>query len=190
MTFCCGNCFSDRKISEFISTNGSFIDRCSYCGSENINAIEPSKLFEFIEKIDSSFTPNIEGVSLYYLLSNKFYLFNDKNRDPQDLYSKIIYGNEYLLDKKYLIDNSEKTFQDWQHFIQEIKSKNRFFPQTKLYNDIFSASIRSSKPDSLAFFSIVETLKIRYQAGQPYYRGRTSEHKLNICEMGMPLMWV
>lgn len=186
MALCCGNCFSDRKISEYILINGNFIDRCSYCESENINAIDPSQLFEFIEKIDSSFLSNSEGVSLYYLLSDKFHLFNNKIHDSKLLFMRIIVGSEYLEKKKYTIDDSQDTFQDWKLFMEEIKSENRFFPQTKLYKDIFSHAITSSASDSSAFFSLVETLKIRYQAGQLYYRGRTSTNKLSIESMGMP----
>jgi len=186
MNLCCGNCFSDRKIIEYIASTGIFIDRCSYCESENLNAIEPSKLFEFIEKVDLSFSTNDDGVSLYYLLSEKFHLFNKKIHNSEMLFFNIIINNEYLTEKKYAIDDSEDTFQDWSLFIEEIKSKNRFFPQTKLYKDIFSHSIASSENDSSAFFSLVETLKIRYQAGQRYFRGRTSENKLSIAFMGMP----
>lgn len=183
---CCGNCFSDRKVIEYIAVNGNFIDRCSYCESENLNAIEPSRLFEFIEKIDLSFQTNDDGVSLYYLLSEKFYLFNKKIHNSEKLFLNIIINNKYLIDKKYAIDSSEDTFKDWKLFIEEIKSQNRFFPQTKLYKDIFSHSITSSQDESSAFLSLVETLKVKYQTGQRYFRGRTSENKLSITDMGMP----
>jgi len=55
MILCCVSCFSDKKISQHISQIGRFIDRCSYCKTENTTAIEPIVIFEFIEKIDSSF---------------------------------------------------------------------------------------------------------------------------------------
>lgn len=185
MSWCCGNCFSDRKISHFIAQNGSLTDKCSYCGNENVSAVNPIQLFEFIEKVTSCFKLDEKGVSLFYLLNEKMHLFNRNLGNLCALYENIIIGNEELINKRYLITNPDETLEEWSLFIEEIKSKNRFFPQTKIYKDIFSYSL-VQKNDTAAFFSLVETLKVKYPVGQNFYRGRAFEGRLDIDFMGMP----
>lgn len=186
MIMCCVYCFSDKKIGLHISQIGEFIDKCSYCNAENIYAVKPVVIFEFIEKIDASFKTGEGGISLFDLVVDKLKIFSAKNSNSIGLFNSIISGNEYLLEKKYHIEDSSKTFESWLLFIDEIKSKNRFFPQTKLYKDIFSQSLNSVESESSSFFSLVETLKIKFQPGLHYYRGRTNEEKLTIDKMGMP----
>ncbi|WP_079866654.1 RES domain-containing protein [Acinetobacter baumannii] len=185
MSWCCGSCFSDKKISHFIAQNGSLTDKCSYCGNENVLAVKPAQLFEFIEKVISCFEVNEAGVSLFCLLNEKMHFFNRTLNNLCGLYENIIVGNEDLLEKRYLITNPDETLDEWGVFIEEIKSKNRFFPQTKLYKDIFSYSL-VQETDTAAFFSLVETLKVKYPIGQQFFRGRTFEERLNIGLMGMP----
>ncbi|AZC00445.1 hypothetical protein DKE52_008010 [Acinetobacter pittii] len=113
------------------------------------------------------------------------YLFNRSLNNLSGLYEKLIDGNEELLDKKYLITNPDETLDEWGIFIEEIKSKIDFFLKPSFIRIFFLIHWFKKQIQQL-FFSLVETLKVKYPVGQKFFRGRTFEERLDIGLMGMP----
>ncbi|WP_082970763.1 RES family NAD+ phosphorylase [Morganella psychrotolerans] len=65
----------------------------------------------------------------------------------------------------------------------EIKHKNRFFPEKSMYSSLFDIKDDDFDGD---FFDMIEQLKIDYHEEDKFYRARINESLLTKDEMGMP----
>lgn len=184
--FCCQHCFTEKNIAQFIHEKGSFKPSCDYCETQNVTAIQPQDVFEFIEKFEFGLDEDSEGISLFELLDKKIYLFEDKVINKQSLYKDILINNQQLLNKKYSVPNSENIQKGWNEFSSEIKDKNRFFPQTELYKQIFTASKDSTEKKVNVFNLMVESLSRSFSNVRPFFRARINETQLTIDQMRAP----
>lgn len=184
--FCCQCCFTEKNVVQFILDKGISRGYCDYCGRENIKAVESKLIFEFIEKFDYGLEENVDGLDLFYILKDLIYFFEDDVIDKKALFIDIVDTNTDILDKKYKVPDSTAIHQSWAAFSEEIKNKNRFFPQTEIYNQIFSPfkNIHGSKNG--AFNTLVESLKKTYPNMRSFYRARVHEFKLAIDQMKAP----
>ncbi|MEQ1161029.1 RES domain-containing protein [Acinetobacter calcoaceticus] len=184
--FCCPNCFTEKNIARFINEKGSFRGSCNYCESENINTINPKLVFDFIEKFDFGLESGATGLSLFEILEKKIYFFEDQVIDKYVLFKDIISDHLEILEKKYIIPDSKDIQLGWEVFSEEIKTKNRFFPQTELYKQIFTSVEESDNPKANVFNVLVESLTKTYSDTRSFFRARVNDKKLPIKEMKAP----
>lgn len=97
--FCCQHCFTEKNIAQFISATGMSNGTCSYCEMENVKLIEPSKIFQFIEKIDFGLEVNEDGSNLFDILNLGFRFFENRVLSKESLFQDILVGSETLLEK-------------------------------------------------------------------------------------------
>lgn len=182
MSDCCMSCFNDKIIKDFIVLRaaGSSVSRCSFCGTEDAIKIDSKLLYVFIEKILVVLTEHPAGLPLKDILKNEFCLFNGNITQLEMLLADILEGR-YDSSLRYTVNSSGRPTSDWFSFKDEIVSKNRYFPQTPIYKDIFS-----KKDGDPTFFTLIETLEVKYSQGDSLYRARVSEKILTVNEMGMP----
>lgn len=185
-SFCCQHCFTEKNIAQFISENGSFKESCSYCETENVKVINPIQIFEFIEKIAYGLEEDICGESLYDVLDISFQFFGDDVIDKLGLLKNILFENIEVLNKKYLVPDSENTEYSWSEFCSEIITKNRFFPQTNLYKKIFVNSKEEEAGQTNTFILLLESLTKYYSTGRQFFRARVHDDKLTIDMMRAP----
>ncbi|MEE7596437.1 RES domain-containing protein [Acinetobacter baumannii] len=183
---CCPNCFTEKNIARFINEKGSFRGSCNYCESENINTINPKLVFDFIEKFDFGLESGETGLSLFEILENKIYFFEDQVIDKYVLFKDIILDHLEILEKKYIIPDSKDIQLGWEAFSEEIKTKNRFFPQTELYKQIFTSVEESDNPKANVFNVLVESLTKTYSDTRSFFRARVNDSKLTIKDMKAP----
>ena len=184
--FCCPNCFTEKNIARFIHEKGIFRESCDYCEAVNVKAITPKLIFEFIEKFDFGLEESSTGLGLFEILEKKIYFFEDKVINKVTLFKDIIGDNSTLLDKKYIIPDSSDVQTSWKIFSEEIKTKNRFFPQTDLYKQIFTSSDDSDNLKANVFSILVESLTKNYSDTRLFFRARVNDLRLPIKEMKAP----
>lgn len=133
MDFCCSNCFNDvfleRRIKELSGNTG----KCNYCEKQNTEIIEVNKLQDLFEEIFDLYEENQEGLLLSELLYIDWKMFEINKHIANRLLSDILNISE-ILTVKY-INKIEKTSEVvWDNFKEELKHKNRYFPNDKEFN--------------------------------------------------------
>lgn len=183
---CCQQCFNETNIAQFIIHHGTFQASCSYCEAENVKAVIPKDIFQFVEKIAYGLKEIDGGKPLFTLLEDDFCFFEEKVLDKQNLLSSILSENQELLSKKYSVPDIQLTRDSWGDFCNEITTKNRFFPQTELYKNIFTNTKEMNNGQTNAFIAMVDSLKKSYSTERAFYRARVDENKLDIKQMRAP----
>lgn len=184
--FCCQHCFTEKNIAQFISATGMSNGTCSYCEMENVKLIEPSKIFQFIEKIDFGLEVNEDGSNLFDILNLGFRFFENRVLSKESLFQDILVGSETLLEKKYQIPDSIDIKRGWNEFSKEIKEQNRFFPQTSLYKKLFNNSKDGNDTQAETFSLLLDSLAKNYSTGRLFYRARVHDERLEISNMRAP----
>lgn len=186
----CDKCFKDKEISSIIrSVSDTHSDTCPICHNTAIclyNTDTQSDLTPYFEDLLSIYTP-ASGLPETYPradrrllvddLKERWKLFSDISRSNmyqilesvcQDLYNRVpalfdeVVGIPELYDEEYLYDHALLRNNDWDAFVHEIKTINRY--HSKLIN-----------------FEILERycsfIRKIYKAGHFFYRARISDRK-------------
>lgn len=130
--FCCGNCFSDRFISNHIQKESKRVGNCAFCSSTAVALIEPKELADIFQQVVDLYSETSQnGYLLVELLKKDWHLFDSMDTDKcYDLLSCIYPDTDYRI-KIY----QPKIYPDsvridrWKIFQEELKHKNRYFPQ-------------------------------------------------------------
>jgi len=184
--FCCPHCFTEKNIAQFILNQGDYRTICSYCETENVRTVDPKLIFQFVEKFAYGLKEDSSGKTLFNVLNEDFCFFEDRVVDKSSLLVSILEGNLDILKKNYLVPDLESIKSSWVEFCQEITTKNRFFPQTALYKNIFTNTKEGDGEQINTFILLVESLSKSYATERCFYRARVHEDKLLIEEMRAP----
>jgi hypothetical protein len=130
---CCGCCFGDafllREIQQYATASG----RCDFCGSDNVNLIDPPELIDYLEKPLSVYKESIDPMArgLELLLRNDWALFEKLTPEQADLLLSEIFEDPNFIKKKYvpIKESNFSAVQEWENFREELKHRNRFFPK-------------------------------------------------------------
>lgn len=181
MSLCCISCFHDVVIRDFIGKdhgNG----RCGHCRTADVFTVDTEKLSQFFEPFLGLVEENDDGNSLSDILQNLFHMFNNQVEDKDRLIAHIL-GEEYGNKKYKLKHHYQEHLDGWEEFKNEIKHKNRFFPEKSMYSSLFDIKDDDFDGD---FFDMIEQLKIDYHEEDKFYRARINESLLTKDKMGMP----
>jgi hypothetical protein len=130
---CCGNCFNDRFLKEFIKTEPSKINTdCTFCGLKNVPCIPAEKLSaHFLNVIDNQYieTNENKGKPAWVLLNEDWLLFKNLDEKSSALLFIEMFPDENIADKKYIprIIPSLDKIEKWEEFKKELKHENRYF---------------------------------------------------------------
>lgn len=130
--FCCSNCFSDRFLGKHIQKESKDIGNCSFCGSAAVALIDPKEMADIFQQVMDLYSETTQDEYLLVdLLKRDWHLFETMNDDKcYDLLS-CIYPDASYKGKNY----QPKIYPDsvridrWNIFREELKHKNRYFPQ-------------------------------------------------------------
>lgn len=196
----CEHCFLDKEIASIIcAVSASSVGECPVCHNKNGHLYDTDvrgELTPYFEELLSIYTPSTMLSDAYpegetrSLLDDIRYRWNIFAEIPKEQIDKILkavcsefYANTpelldgavgipELYDSEYLKDHALLKNNDWDSFVTEIKTKNRY--HSKLIN-----------------FEILEKycsfIRKTYKAGTLFYRARISERKGYPCnEMSAP----
>lgn len=184
----CEKCFKDKEVGSIIrSVSLGAVGTCPTCQKRNVHLYDTdtqSELMPYFEELLNIYAPasvlpdsypRAERRSLIDELNERWSIFEDLPRSKiyeiltaicQDLYSDIpelfdgTIGIPELYDSDYLKTHALLKNNDWDAFVNEIKTKNRY--HSKLIN-----------------FDILERycsfIRKTYKAGDLFYRARISE---------------
>lgn len=181
MPRCCVRCFQDSVIVAKIISEG-VINRCSYCGTNQVSCIDPTNLADKLELFTYNLVADDNGHPFSDILA--FYgLLSDQVRQPLALIEDIF--GEGTASKCYQFDFNVDTYTaPWEEFKIELKHKNRFFPKATIHSSLFSRS--TTDGTEAVLFQLLEQLKIPVNQRESFFRARISESPLGAAQMGCP----
>lgn len=129
---CCPSCFDDHIIEERIRRASTFIGSCTYCRANDQPLFDPRELRDDFEAVLGAYREIAEGgQSFADLLREEWGLF--PRLDDHLLHSLLdeILGdgvNRKQFSSATSLDQSKSM--QWEKFREEIKFRNRFFPES------------------------------------------------------------
>jgi hypothetical protein len=181
MPRCCVRCFQDSVIVAKIISEGE-INRCSYCGANQVSCIDPRALTDKLELLTYGLYADKNG-RLFSEILELYGLFSAQVRKPLELIVDIF--GEGAADRRFQFEFNIATYTDqWEEFKLELKHKNRFFPKATIHSSLFSRS--TTDGTEAVLFQLLEQLKIPVNERESFFRARISEVPLDANQMGCP----
>ena len=119
MQFVCKNCFADKELNGFITSQNK-IGNCSCCGSKDVEIIPIEELFDFFKELLENFKPISSGDRFISKVQGNWSLFNNLTNGQRIL--------NFTLDK---IDSSIKNSDELVDFNDEILENVNFWFKLK-----------------------------------------------------------
>lgn len=134
---CCGQCFQDRWLQDqLIPQLSEDTGKCPTCGSEGQLLVDARQLGDYFETLCGIYVAGSDGKVLVDWLIDDWQLFHLHHDTANTLLAKILDDGERV--RQRLVP-SERCQSDrlvrWDHLREELRHKNRFFPQTDFDHD-------------------------------------------------------
>ena len=168
---CCPKCFNDDFLIGYISTNAQSVGRCLFCGSEDVQLLEPDRLAPYFEPVLDAYSLRRDGRHLWELWSEDWGMFSDRADARRILESALgaLAAPTYAPRDSASAPSSEV----WLRLRTELQDENRFFPR--------------NAPDQALFRTLMENL-VSAKVPPKFYRARLMKDAtpFGINEMGAP----
>lgn len=175
--YCCPSCFSDCFLQNHIHAISTQNGKCSFCKAQNAAIIKPEELIDRFEPLLSLYTKDQSGNELNHLINCDWNVFSIIDNQLQRKLLKAISCDNELLKTKYrpVFSQERKNIEQWEYFREEIKHRNRFFPDHSLDK-------RDIEPFGKYIGKLIE------RGTQKLYRARinTSDKPFKKSDMGKP----
>lgn len=132
MQRCCGNCFGDLFLSNFIDNKSEIVGECEFCGSNDIKVIAPQELLDHFEPLlelyEVSDTP--EATSIESLLREDWGLFEGLGRVQAEALLVHVLNEPDIFRERFIptFEGDTSAILQWEAFRGELKHQWRFFP--------------------------------------------------------------
>ncbi|KHJ63113.1 hypothetical protein NCPPB3923_09885 [Burkholderia glumae] len=175
---CCPECFGDRGLRKnIIPSLSPTRGQCDYCGSSDVDLIEPRQLANVFEMLASVYESDSDGKPLVEWMKSDWYLFSHPRLDDARANELLncIFDDDAITGKTFAPSASYKSegLARWETLRDELLFKNRYFLDEALDTD-----------------RLKELLAHLLADGMPeiWYRARimTSDLPYPIAEMGAP----
>lgn len=176
--FCCPECFGDRGLTKnIIPSLSPGRGQCDFCGSKDVDLIEPRQLATVFEMLVNVYEPNKDGKSLVEWMKADWRLFSHPRLDvahAKELLCEILDDGE-IVRKSF---SPSKTYKSeglvrWETLRDELLYKNRYFLDEALDTNRLRELLSHLLADPLP---------------EVWYRARimTSDTPYPLAEMGAP----
>jgi len=134
---CCGECFKDRGLrKEIVPQLSEAKGRCPTCGAEEQHLVEARKLGDYFELLCGIYRPDGSGKVLVDWLVSDWEIFKLERAQANSLLVEILDDGERVREALVPSDLCKTDRLDgWQSLRDELRHKNRFFPQTEFNHD-------------------------------------------------------
>lgn len=178
---CCGNCFGDAFLCRQIESRPGGKGSCGYCGSQDVPLVDPAELSDYFEILlgvyQASNAPTARGA--YEVLSGDWLLFEDLERGAAESLLEVIFDGSDVVGLRYENEVVEdvNAIGEWDRFREELKHRNRYFPQNQLVTDRDRLS---------SLFGL--TVSPNKFLDETFFRARVCEglERFGVDEMGKP----
>ncbi len=175
---CCPECFDDRGLrKDIIPSIGPTRGTCDFCGSADVDLVEPRQLADSFEVLISVYEPDPHGKSLVEWMKEDWQLFSHPRMDIA--HAKELLGE--ILDDGDIVRRGfspsatykSESLAQWESLRDELMYKNRYFLDEPLDTNRLEKLLVHLPADGMP--------QLWYRA-----RIRTSDVRYEIDEMGAP----
>ncbi len=138
---CCASCFDDRGLrKQIIPTFSKESGTCSFCTTEDVKLVEPSRLRDYFELLINIYVQDENGKILVEWFKDDWGMFMHPKMDQANssmLLAEILDDGD-IVRKKYVpseLCNSDR-LDLWSAFKSELMHENRFFPEKEMDRDL------------------------------------------------------
>jgi len=138
--FCCAECFGDRGLrNNIIPSLNPGRGTCGFCGSSNVDLIEPGKLADVFEMLIGIYEQDDDGKSLVEWMKDDWRIFSHESMDnahAKELLGEILDNGE-IVRKKFSPSDTYKSegLARWETLRDELMYNNRYFLDVDLDTD-------------------------------------------------------
>ncbi len=157
--------------------------RCDFCRSEDVFCVEPKSLSGLLELTTECFDIDDNGDAPHAIYDRDFRILSPKVSDPELLWNFIL-GDEFCSKKYRLKYDTERYAEEWELLKDELIHRNRFFPKSSIYGEIFSK--KDLGKEAILFSAVLDQLTSTRNEGDIFYRARVSSVPLERHLMGKP----
>lgn len=139
-TLCCPECFGDRGLrNNIIPSLDPSRGTCGFCGSSNVDLIQPEKLAEVFEMLIGIYEQDDNGKSLVEWMKEDWRIFSHESMDnahAKELLGEILNDGE-IVRKKFSPSETYKSegLARWETLRDELMYNNRYFLDVDLDTD-------------------------------------------------------
>ncbi len=139
-TFCCPECFGDRGLrNDIIPSLNPYRGTCGFCGSLNVDLIEPKKLADVFEMLIGIYEQDDGGKSLVEWMKDDWRIFSHESMDnarANELLGEILDNGE-IVRKKFSPSDTYRSegLARWETLRDELMYNNRYFLDVDLDTD-------------------------------------------------------
>lgn len=175
---CCPECFDDRGLRKnIIPSLGPTRGICSFCGSVDVDLVEPQQLANYFELLTNVYEADSDGKLLVEWMKDDWQLFTHPRLDmaqAKDLLGQIL-GDGDIVGKTFLPSTAYQSegLIRWETLRDEMMYKNRWF---------LDVAIDSDRLDALLVYLPADDLPTRWYRA----RIRPGDVTYPIGEMGAP----
>ncbi|PNU21642.1 hypothetical protein C2E25_01920 [Geothermobacter hydrogeniphilus] len=132
MEKCCGGCFGDWFLADYIDDSSDEVGECKFCGSRDVKIISPQELLFHFDSLFELYEESVdpEATSLESLLREDWGLFEGLGRVKAEKLLAHIFDNLDVFRCEFLPSQDSETtaILQWEAFREELKHQRRFFP--------------------------------------------------------------
>jgi hypothetical protein len=134
--YCCSDCFGDVGLSGILPSFSTANGACSYCGSNDVGLVDPSKLFDLFSSVTNIYEESEDGQELVSWFREDWAMFRHPNMDDfrvKDLLAAILDDAE-LVRKRFKPSERFKSnrLERWELLTTELRRRNRYFPEIEI----------------------------------------------------------
>jgi hypothetical protein len=128
--FCCPYCFSDSFLRSQIYASQDKTGNCTFCRNKDVIVIKPDQLYDWFQPLLALYQIDPSGKPLNHLLQNDWSIFGFDTDSTQKKLLKEISSDDNIIKANFtpVLLTEKKNLQQWEKFREELKHKNRFFP--------------------------------------------------------------
>lgn len=137
---CCPECFGDHALrGSIIPSLGPTRGTCSFCGTPNVDLVDPTKLSTYFELLANVYEPDPHGQSLVEWMKNDWQLFTHPLMDvagANKLLAEIL-DNGKIVEQAYSPSSvyKSKALVQWETLRDEVMYRNRWFLEMSIDTD-------------------------------------------------------
>ena len=171
MTRVCTECFADRELVAFISSQARNGD-CDSCGSTNVSCIQIEELYDFFTELIGHFKPDPKGVMLKSIIQDNWNLFTSLDNASLTLNQVLSNLSLQFSHADELVNFSDEILENvgyWDSLKDQLIKQNRYITDINYLTDELGWDGFFSSQIEIPVSTELYRARLHHNSGEPPY---------------------